>query len=151
MIRLRPLLPALFAAALLPFWAGPSRAAASKPKPKPPSLEAQITQLETTREQSIATALVVKQRERAIGALDLAVGVMSRGADAKLQELAESRKEQEQLIGALARLARAPPEALAFAPEGPVDRHAQRRADRRGGTGARQPGTRAERADFGAQ
>lgn len=122
MIRLRGSLPALFAASLLPFWAGPSCAAAAKPKPKPPSIAAQITQLEAAREQSIATALIVKQRERAIGALDLAVGVMSRGADAKQQELAESRKEQEQLIGALARLARAPPEALAFAPEGPVDR-----------------------------
>lgn len=118
MIRLRRgLLPAVIAA-LVSLPAGPGGAAPPKPAP----LDAQIAQLDATREQCIATALAVKQRERSIGALDLAVGVMSRGAESKQQELVETRKEQEQLIGALARLARAPPEALAFAPEGPVDR-----------------------------
>jgi len=117
-IRLRRgLLPAI-TAALVSLPAGPGGAAPAKPAP----LDAQIAQLDATREQCIATALAVNQRERSIGALDLAVRVMSRGAESKQQELVETRKEQEQLIGALARLARAPPEALAFAPEGPVDR-----------------------------
>jgi septal ring factor EnvC (AmiA/AmiB activator) len=52
----------------------------------------------------------------------LALSVMQRGVAAKDQQVAQSRKEQEELLGALERLARAPPEALAFAPEGPVDR-----------------------------
>ncbi|HWD59540.1 MAG TPA: peptidoglycan DD-metalloendopeptidase family protein [Stellaceae bacterium] len=47
---------------------------------------------------------------------------MQSGVDAKNQDITTGRREQEQLLGALERLARAPPEALAFAPEGPVDR-----------------------------
>jgi murein hydrolase activator len=48
--------------------------------------------------------------------------VMVHGVDTKKQEITQSREQQEALLGALERLARAPPEALAFAPEGPVDR-----------------------------
>jgi murein hydrolase activator len=64
----------------------------------------------------------VQERERTLGALDLALGVMQRGVETKEGQIAQSRKEQEELLGALERLARAPPEALAFAPEGPVER-----------------------------
>ncbi|MBV9555319.1 MAG: peptidoglycan DD-metalloendopeptidase family protein [Alphaproteobacteria bacterium] len=82
----------------------------------------QIAQLDTLRQQCIAAARAVQDRERAVGAVDLAVTLMREGAETKDRELARSRREQEQLLGALERLARAPPEALAFAPEGPVDR-----------------------------
>jgi septal ring factor EnvC (AmiA/AmiB activator) len=105
--------------AVAPKKAAPKQAAA--PKKETPA-EAQITQLDAVRGQCIALALTVSQRERSIGALDLAVSVMMRGVDAKQEELALSRKQQEELLGALERLARAPPEALAFAPEGPVER-----------------------------
>ncbi|HYM71577.1 MAG TPA: peptidoglycan DD-metalloendopeptidase family protein [Stellaceae bacterium] len=112
----RRVLFAIVALVLLP--SGGGNAAAPKAAP----VEAQAAQLETVREQCVAAALTVRRRERTIGALDLAVDVMERAVTAKQQELAQSRQEQEQLLGALARLARAPPEALAFAPEGPVDR-----------------------------
>ena len=85
-------------------------------------LDGQINQLETVRQQCVAAALALQQRERAIGALDLAIGVMVRGVESKTKEIAQSHEDEELLLGALERLARAPPEALAFAPEGPVDR-----------------------------
>ena len=85
-------------------------------------LEGQIGQLDSIRQQCVAAALQVQQRERAIGALDLAIGVMQQGLDTKSQELAASRQRQEALLGALERLARAPPEAMAFSSQSPVDR-----------------------------
>ncbi|HTZ35693.1 MAG TPA: hypothetical protein VMB84_06675, partial [Stellaceae bacterium] len=81
-----------------------------------------MTQLDALRQQCIGLAATVQQREKSIGALDLAIDVMLRGVAAKKQEIAQSRDKQEALLGALERLARAPPEALAFVPEGPVDR-----------------------------
>jgi murein hydrolase activator len=94
----------------------PGAAAPSAP------LEGQIGQLDSIRQQCVATALQVQQRERTIGALDLAIGVMQQGLDAKSKEIEASRQQQEALLGALERLARAPAEAMAFAPRGPVDR-----------------------------
>jgi septal ring factor EnvC (AmiA/AmiB activator) len=88
----------------------------------PPAVEAQTGQLDALRQQAIAAAAALQQRERSLGALDLVVRVMQRGVDAKDNELAQSRRQQEALLGALERLAKAPPEALAFAPEGPVER-----------------------------
>jgi septal ring factor EnvC (AmiA/AmiB activator) len=88
----------------------------------PAALDGQPAQLDALRQQCVTAALSVQHRERAIGALDMAIGVMERGAGVKDEEIARSRNEQTALLGALARLARAPPEALAFAPEGPIDR-----------------------------
>jgi len=91
--------------------------------PAPPALlDGQISQLDALRQQCVAAALAVQQRERTLGALDRAIGAMQNGVEVKNQELAASRHQQEELLGALERLARAPPEVLAFAPEGPVDR-----------------------------
>src|ERR1700744_1302736 len=90
--------------------------------PPPSTLDSQIAQLDALRQQCISTALAVQQREQSIGALDLAIHVMVQGVDTKKQAIIQSREQQEGLLGALERLARAPPEALAFAPEGPVDR-----------------------------
>jgi septal ring factor EnvC (AmiA/AmiB activator) len=90
--------------------------------PPPAAIDGQIGQLDAVRQQCIATALAVQQRERTIGALDLAIGVMQQGLDGKSREIAASRQQQAALLGALERLARAPRETLAFAPEGPVDR-----------------------------
>ena len=88
----------------------------------PAPLEGQIGQLDSIRQQCITTALQVQQRERTIGALDLAIGVMQHGLDTKSKEIAASRQQQEALLGALERLARMPPEATVFAAQGPVDR-----------------------------
>jgi len=88
----------------------------------PAPLDGQITQLDAIRQQCVSVALGVQQRERSLGALDAAIAVMQQGLDAKTREIAASRQQQEVLLGALERLARTPPEALAFAPEGPVDR-----------------------------
>jgi len=96
--------------------ASPGRAAPAAP------VEGQIAQLDGVRQQCVAAALALQQRERSIGALDLAISVMERGVENKTRELAQSRAEQEALLGALERLALAPPEALALAPGGPVDR-----------------------------
>ncbi len=86
------------------------------------ALDGQVAQLDALREQCIDAAAAVQQSERSIGALDVAIQVMERGAEAKKREIAQSRAQQEALLGALERLARAPPEALVFAPQGLVDR-----------------------------
>lgn len=96
-----------------------ARPAAAAPQPP---LDGQISQLDQLRQQCIAATTAVQQRERAVGALDIAISAMEHGVEAKKQEIARSRAQQEALLGALERLARAPPEALAFAPEGPVER-----------------------------
>ena len=114
---MRGLCPVLFAVLLaLVCAAVPSGAAPPAP------LDAQVSQLDQLRLQAVTAAAALQQRERTLGALDLAMGVMLRGVESKKSQITQSREEQEALLGALARLARAPPEAMAFAPEGPVDR-----------------------------
>jgi len=98
---------------------GAARSGAAAP---PPTLDSQVAQLDAIRAQCISAALAVQQREQSIGALDLAIHVMVQGVDAKKKAITQSREQQEALLGALERLARAPPQALAFAPEGPVER-----------------------------
>jgi len=109
--------PAIFAF-LIALAGAPGLALAAPPAP----VENQVSQLDTSRQQCISTAAAVQRRENSIGALDLAIKVMERGIETKKKEIALRRDEQEALLGALERLARAPPEALALAREGPVDR-----------------------------
>jgi septal ring factor EnvC (AmiA/AmiB activator) len=85
-----------------------------------PVLAVEIAELGTTRAQCIAAAHSVQLQERAVAALDLAVGAMERGAAATQQQLDLNSKE-EQLLGALERLTLASPEALAWS-ERPIDR-----------------------------
>ena len=87
-----------------------------------PPIDAQAGQLDIIRQQCIDGAQAVQTRERSIGALDLALGALENSVDGKNKEIATSREQQEALLGALERLALAPPEALVLAPEGPVDR-----------------------------
>ncbi|MFZ2008134.1 MAG: peptidoglycan DD-metalloendopeptidase family protein [Stellaceae bacterium] len=84
--------------------------------------DAQIGQLDAIRQQCIAAAQAVQTRERSIGALDIALRTMQSGIDGKAKELATSREQQKALLGALERLALAPPETLALTSESPVDR-----------------------------
>jgi len=109
--------PAVLAAFVL--LAGAVLTAAAWP---PEPLDGQAVQLDQIRRQCVSAALAAQQRERTIGALDLAIQVMTNAVTAKTRDIADRQHEQEALLGALARLARAPPEALAFAHEGPVDR-----------------------------
>lgn len=85
-------------------------------------LDSQVGQLDAIRQQCVETAQAEQQHERSIGALDLAIHAMQSGVATKNQQVTTSRQQQEALLGALERLALAPPEALALAPEGPVDR-----------------------------
>ena len=117
----RPLGAVFLAAGIVVACAAGAATPTAKPAPGP-TLDAQIAQLESLRQQCIAAARALQQREHAVGSIDLAVATMRQGVTAKDKEIANSRKEQEQLLGALERLARAPPEALAVAPEGPVER-----------------------------
>jgi len=87
-----------------------------------PPIDAQAGQLDIIRQQCIDGAQAVQTRERSIGALDLALGALQNSVDGKNKEIATSREQQEALLGALERLALAPPAALVLAPEGPVDR-----------------------------
>jgi murein hydrolase activator len=87
-----------------------------------PPIDTQVGQLNAIRQQCIDAALAVQQRERTIGALDVAVRAMQAGIAVKNREIATSRVQQAALPGALEYLAVAPPEALALASEGPVER-----------------------------
>ena len=116
-----PALIIAFGLLLLPI--GPPRAASAKSPPDPrPSQESLVAQLAVTRHDLITTARDVQQRVKALAALQLAISVMEQGVTAKQQEFDQNAKAEAQLLGALERLARAPPEELAFAPEGPIDR-----------------------------
>jgi murein hydrolase activator len=86
-----------------------------------PMLAAEIAELGATRAQCIAAAHSVQLQERAVAALNLAVGVMERGAAATQQQLDLNNKQEEHLLGALERLTLASPEALAWS-ERPIDR-----------------------------
>ena len=136
MASLRRALPAALAAALVAL--GPAAAVekpkpvhkprvASKPAETPAPADSQATaslvaQLEALRQKGIGLGREMRQREHTIATLDLAIGVMVQGVDQNTQALDESRQQQEALLAALERLARAPPETLALSPQGPIDR-----------------------------
>jgi septal ring factor EnvC (AmiA/AmiB activator) len=87
-----------------------------------PTSDPTIAELSAIRTQSIAAALQVQQNERAAAALDFAIGTMERGAAAKQEELEQNAKEEEQLLGALERLARMARAVPAFVTQDPIDR-----------------------------
>jgi septal ring factor EnvC (AmiA/AmiB activator) len=118
----RRLAPGFLVAGLALFCHAVSVVGAPTTKPVASSLDSQIAQLDALRQQAIAAAHALQERERSLGAIDLAVTMMRQGVETKDQEIAQNRKQEEEILGALERLARAPPEALAFAPEGPVER-----------------------------
>ena len=127
-VRIARALGAIFVAAFV-IVSGAAGAEARKAKPAPapapaaaPAVDADIAQLDSLRQQCIAAARSLRERERAVGAIDLAVSMMRHGVEAKDREVAGSRKAQEALLAALERLARMPLEAMAFSPEGPVER-----------------------------
>jgi len=100
------------AAALCP--AAPTRAA------DPP--EKLVAELEQVRQESIAAAREAQQRQSTIGTLTRDIEMLDRDLAARRRGLDESQVEQAQLLGALERLARHPPEATKPAVGSPIDR-----------------------------
>lgn len=105
--------------------AKPPAAVPAKPPAAPlvkiPADNATVATLGSVRSQCIAAARVVQQKEQVFAGLELAIGVMERGAAAKQQQLDTNSKQEEHLLGALERLSRASPAALALS-EGPLER-----------------------------
>jgi septal ring factor EnvC (AmiA/AmiB activator) len=86
------------------------------------SPEKLVADLDATRQDGIAAAREMQQRQAKIAALDRELPLLSHDAAARQRGLDESQVEQAQLLGALEQLARHPPEqAQAFA-GAPIDR-----------------------------
>jgi len=111
----RRLLPAAVAAGLLLATTVPPHAAPADPDPA----GGDAAELARVRQECADAARTVQQRERAVAALDLAVGAMQRDDDAKEAELQQRVRQDQPLLAALERLARARPDA---ASEAPLDR-----------------------------
>jgi len=75
----------------------------------------------TLRDQSVAAAKAAQEHEAALTGLENQLVALDAEAAQKAAELERHRAEQQQLLMALERLARNPPEALALAPGDPVD------------------------------
>src|SRR5437762_4691021 len=94
--------------------AAPTRAA------DPP--EKLVAELERVRQESIAAAREAQQRQSTIGTLTRDIEMLDRDLAARRRGLDESQVEQAQLLGALERLARHPPEATNPAVGSPSNR-----------------------------
>ncbi len=89
-------------------------AIAQKPAVSPADLDA-------VRQQTIAAARTVQQREAAIAADAHAIDLYGRDADARKRGLGDSRPEQAHLLAAIMLSERRPPVRLAAADTGPLD------------------------------
>lgn len=87
-----------------------------------PAFADPAAELQDLRQQCVAAAETAQQDERALLNAQRAIVLLGRDAGATERELRETRTEQAQLLAALARLARNPPEAFGLAPEAPLDR-----------------------------
>ncbi len=83
--------------------------------------EALAREIEALRADSIAAAQSAQQHEAALSALEDRLASLGVEEARKSDELKRHRAQQQQLLMALERLARNPPEALALAPGDPVD------------------------------
>jgi septal ring factor EnvC (AmiA/AmiB activator) len=100
---------------------GPAAAAPAASTTATPQ-DALIGQLDTLRQESVAAARTAQQHERAIASLGRDIDLLSRDAEGTRRGLTESRSEQAQLLGALEKLARNPPDHFVLVPEAPIDR-----------------------------
>ncbi len=78
-------------------------------------------EIATLRGDSIAAAKAAQEQEAALSALEEQLRSLNTAAQAKGEELKRRREQQAQLLMALERLARNPPEGLALAPGPPAD------------------------------
>ena len=86
------------------------------------SQEALVAELDGVVRSSVTLAHTAQYLERTIGALERALAESSREMAAKQRALDDSRAKQGEILGALQRLARNPPEAALLAPQQPIDR-----------------------------
>jgi septal ring factor EnvC (AmiA/AmiB activator) len=78
-------------------------------------------EIETLRADSITAAQAAQQHEAVLTELENRLGALAAEEARKSSDLERHRAQQKQLLMALARLARNPPEGLALAPGDPVD------------------------------
>jgi septal ring factor EnvC (AmiA/AmiB activator) len=83
--------------------------------------EALAQEIAKLRADSIATAKTAQIHESALSDLEEQLGVLNAEEAQKAAELARHRVQQQQLLMALTRLARNPPEGMALAPGDPLD------------------------------
>jgi murein hydrolase activator len=83
--------------------------------------EALAQEIAKLRADSIATAKTAQIHESALSDLEEQLGVLNAEEAQKAAELTRHRAQQQQLLMALARLARNPPEGMALAPGDPLD------------------------------
>src|SRR5690242_19052349 len=74
-------------------------------------------ELDTLRENEVAAAKTAQDHEAALTALEDKLATLTEEAARKSEELKRRGQQQTQLLMALARLSRNPPEGLALAPE----------------------------------
>ena len=94
--------------------------AAPAPAADPP--DKLVGELEQVRQESIAAARDTQQRQSTIATLARDIDLLDRDLAARRRGLDESQVEQAQLLGALERLARHPPEATKPVAGPPIDR-----------------------------
>jgi len=83
--------------------------------------EALAREIDALRSDSVAAAKAAQEHEATLSALEDQLAALSSEEANKAEELKRHRAEQQQLLMALERLARNPPEALALAPGDPLD------------------------------
>lgn len=79
-------------------------------------------ELAALREQAIAAAASTQDQERKLASLAREIDLLRRELDGRRRGLDETRAEQAELLGALARLSRNPPDAVVVGPSAPLDR-----------------------------
>jgi len=79
-------------------------------------------ELDALRQECIAGARDVQQREQAALALEHVIDLLGRDADGRQRGLDQSRVEQAHLLATLAYIARVPPDRVTVAPAGVIDR-----------------------------
>jgi septal ring factor EnvC (AmiA/AmiB activator) len=83
--------------------------------------EALAAEIASLRADSIATAKAAQEHESALSALEDQIAALGAEERQKAQDLVRQRARQQQLLMALTRLARNPPEGMALAPGDPID------------------------------
>src|ERR1700674_3966496 len=104
--------------------AAPMLAAPPSAPPNAPSSASSnaVGELDALRQECIAAARDVRQREQAALALDHTIDLLGRDTDGRQRGLDESRVQQAHLLATLAYIARVPPDRVTVAPAAVIDR-----------------------------
>ena len=109
----------LLVAVAAPVLAAPPSAPANAPSSASSNA---MGELDALRQECIAAAHDVRQREQAALALDHTIDLLGRNAEGRQRGLDESRVEQAHLLATLAYIARVPPDRVTVAPAAVIDR-----------------------------